>query len=60
MSVKWTKDELKTLRKLYANNSCATVAAAVDKSAVAVRKQANRLGLAKSRKYRREVLHRTT
>ncbi len=47
----WTKDEVKLLRKLFANNPTAGIAAKLGRPTDAVKKKAARTGLRKSKKY---------
>lgn len=60
MSDKWTKDELKKLRKLFPN--MATTLVALDfpgRSLECIKKKAQRLGLRKSKKHMRSLGRRT-
>lgn len=63
----WTKKELAALKKTWPNGTKAEVRRAVSNAGLtsstpfrnwaSVKKMASRMGLKKSRKYRREVLH---
>jgi len=48
---------LRELKRLFPNNSNADVAAALGCGVEAAKKKASRLGLKKSQKYRKSVLH---
>lgn len=47
----WSKNEMSLLRKLFSNNSTATMAAQLKRSVDTVKKKASRMGLKKSKKY---------
>lgn len=47
----WTKDDLKTLKSMFANNATADVAAKLGRPTEAVKKKASRMGLRKTKKY---------
>lgn len=51
MSTTWTKDELKTLKRLFPNHTTQDVAVACGRSLEAVKRKAARLGLKKSAKH---------
>lgn len=52
----WTKEELKELKKIYPNTSNADVALKLGRTVDCVRKQAQRMGVQKSVKYRKKCL----
>ncbi len=52
----WSKDELKQLKKLFGSRSTAEVAAELNRPTEAVKKKASRLGLTKTKTYRKKVL----
>lgn len=47
----WTKEDIKTLKKLFPNMPTAEVATVLGRPTEAVKKKASRLGLTKTRKY---------
>ena len=47
----WTKADIRDLKRLFPNNSTATVAELLGRPLEATKKKASRLGLRKSRKY---------
>ena len=47
----WTTSELNLLKKLFADNLTAVVAAKLGRSTETVKKKASRMGLCKSKKY---------
>ena len=47
----WSPNEVKLLRKLFANNLTAKVATQLGRKTDAVKKKASRMGLRKSKKY---------
>ena len=47
----WTKEDLKLLKKLFASNATADVAAKLGRPTEPVKKKASRMGLRKSKKY---------
>jgi len=47
----WSPNEVKLLKKLFANNLTAQVAAQLGRKTDAVKKKASRMGLRKSKKY---------
>ena len=47
----WSKNDLKTLKKLFSNNPTAKVAARLGRSLDTVKKKASRMGLKKTKKY---------
>lgn len=51
----WTKDDIKTLKKLFPNTNTAEVAGVLGRPLEAVKKHASRLGLKKSKKYLRSL-----
>ena len=51
----WTKDEVRQLRKVFGNNSNATVAGLLGRSVKAVEHKAARLGLRKTKTYLRSI-----
>jgi len=51
----WTKDDLKLLKKLFANNATADVAAKLGRPTEAVKKKASRMGLRKTKKYMKSL-----
>ena len=52
---KWTANEIKTLKRLFPNLSTAHVAVVLGRPLEAVKKEASRLGLRKSRKRLRSL-----
>jgi hypothetical protein len=52
---RWTKDDVKDLKKLFPNRPTAEVAAELGRSLEAVKKHASRLGLTKTKKYLRSI-----
>jgi len=48
---KWTKDEVKQLKKLYRNNSTRVVAKVLGRSRDSVESKAGDMGLKKTKKY---------
>jgi hypothetical protein len=51
----WTKDDLKLLKKMFANNATADVAAKLGRPTEAVKKKASRMGLRKTKKYMKSL-----
>ena len=51
----WTAADLKTLKKLFGNNSTADIAKALGRKLDPVKKKASRLGLRKSRSYMKKL-----
>lgn len=51
----WTREEIRTLKSLFRNNSNASVAAALDRTPKAVERKAAKLGLTKTKKYLRAL-----
>ena len=51
----WTRDDLKTLRKLFSNTATADVAAKLNRPTEAVKKKASRMGLKKSKRYMKSL-----
>ena len=49
----WTKEEVRQLRKVFGNNSNATVGTLLGRSAKAVERKAARLGFTKTKRYLR-------
>ena len=47
----WSKDDVRTLKKLFPNMATADVAKELGRPVEAVKKKASRMGLTKSRKY---------
>jgi hypothetical protein len=47
----WTKSDLATLKKLFANNPTAEISAKLGRPNDAVKKKASRMGLRKSKRY---------
>jgi 3-phosphoglycerate kinase len=47
----WSKSEVNTLRRLFANNPTAKIAAQLGRPTEAVKKKASRMKLKKSKKY---------
>ena len=47
----WSKSDISTLKKLFANNPTAAIAAKLGRPTDAVKKKASRMGLRKSKKY---------
>lgn len=57
--VGWSKEQLRDLKKLWPNHPCAEVAKIIGKPTEATKKRASRMGLKKSKKYLKTVLHRS-
>jgi len=51
----WSKSEVSLLKKLFANNPTAGIAAKLGRPTEAVKKKASRMGLRKSKKYMRSL-----
>ncbi|MCH8194151.1 MAG: hypothetical protein IIA65_09050 [Planctomycetes bacterium] len=51
----WTKNDLKLLKRLFANNATADVSAKLGRPNEAVKKKASRLGLRKTKKYMKSL-----
>jgi len=51
----WSKGEVNLLKKLFANNTTAAIAAKLGRPTEAVKKKASRMGLRKSKKYMRSL-----
>jgi hypothetical protein len=51
----WTKEEIRTLKSLFRNNSNAEVAAVLERSPKAVERKAAKVGLKKTKKYLRSL-----
>jgi hypothetical protein len=51
----WTRDDLKQLKKLFADRPTTEVAAELGRPTEAVKKKASRMGLRKSRRYMRTL-----
>lgn len=51
----WTKDDLKLLKKMFANSATADVAAKLGRPTEAVKKKASRMGLRKTKKYMKSL-----
>ena len=51
----WSKSEVNLLRKLFANNPTAKIAARLGRPTEAVKKKASRMGLRKSKKYMKSL-----
>lgn len=51
----WTKDDIKTLKRLFPNTPTADIAAELGRSVDCVKKKAERLGLKKTKKYMRSL-----
>jgi hypothetical protein len=49
----WTREDVRTLKSLFRNNSNAEVAAVLDRTPKAVERKASKLGLTKTKKYLR-------
>jgi hypothetical protein len=47
----WSKDDIRSLRKMFPNNATAEVASKLGRPTEAVKKKASRMGLRKSRRY---------
>ena len=47
----WTKEDVRTLKQLFRNNSNAEVAAILERTPKAVERKASKLGLTKTKKY---------
>ena len=56
--LRWTREDIKMLRKLYRNHPTADVAKMLDRTLDATKQMAGRLGLRKTAKYRREMYTR--
>jgi hypothetical protein len=51
----WTKSDLATLKKLFANNPTAEISAKLGRPNDAVKKKASRMGLRKSKRYMKSL-----
>ncbi len=51
----WTKNDLKLLKKLFANNATTHVSAKLGRPNEAVKKKASRMGLRKTKKYMKSL-----
>jgi transcriptional regulator of aromatic amino acid metabolism len=51
----WSKSEVNLLKKLFANNPTAKIAARLGRPTEAVKKKASRMGLRKSKKYMKSL-----
>ncbi len=51
----WTKDETNLLKKLFANNPTAPIAAKLGRATDTVKKKAARMGLRKSKRYMKSL-----
>ena len=51
----WTKNDLKLLKRLFANNATADVSAKLGRPNEAVKKKASRMGLRKTKKYMKSL-----
>jgi len=51
----WSPNEVKLLKKLFANNLTAKIAAQLRRKTDAVKKKASRMGLRKSKRYLRSI-----
>ena len=51
----WSKSEVSLLKKLFANNPTAKIAARLGRPTEAVKKKASRIGLRKSKKYMKSL-----
>ena len=51
----WTRNDLKVLKKLFANNATADVSAKLGRPNEAVKKKASRMGLRKTKKYMKSL-----
>lgn len=51
----WAKDELKLLKKIYANKATAEIAAELGRGFDAVKKKASRMGLTKAKSYMKKL-----
>ena len=51
MKGRWTKDDIRKLKKLFPHMGTAAVAAELDRPVEAVKKRASRMGLRKSARY---------
>ena len=51
----WSPSEVKLLKKLFANNLTAEVAAQLGRKTDAVKKKASRMGLRKTKKYLKSI-----
>jgi len=51
----WTKSEVNLLKKMFANNPTAAIAAKLGRPTEAVKKKASRMGLRKSKKYMKSL-----
>jgi len=55
VGTEWSVGEVRTLRKLFGNNSNREVAVALDRTPKAVERKASKLGLAKTKRYLRSL-----
>ncbi len=51
----WSKSEVSLLKKLFASNPTAQIAAKLGRPTEAVKKKASRMGLSKSKKYMKSL-----
>ena len=51
----WSKSDVNLLKKLFANNPTAKIAARLGRPTEAVKKKASRMGLRKSKKYMKSL-----
>lgn len=51
----WSKDDLRTLKRMFANNTTRDVADKLGRPLTAVKKKASRMGLKKTKKHIRAV-----
>ena len=51
----WNREELRTLKTLFRNNSNAEVAAVLDRTPKSIERKAAKLGLTKTKKYLRAL-----
>ena len=51
----WTRDDVKSLRKLFPNRATADVAAKLGRPTEAVKKKASRMGLKKTKSYMKSL-----
>lgn len=51
----WSREEVRTLRKVFGNNSNSTVAGLLQRTPKAVERKASKLGLQKTQKYLRTL-----
>ncbi len=51
----WSKGDINMLKKLFANNPTAAIAAKLGRPTDAVKKKASRMGLRKSKKYMKSL-----